>query len=164
MGCGREADTILLRTPAFLWAAPQKYQGETQFSSGPGSHTGRWEQSAGSALLSLHKDRLILYFWILASPPSTAFTSQKGGKNLDFPPAWQFLKHLPTDCHQCPSKHGPSELKITPTPSVASETPCTDESCPLQQRCWETHPFQLPFYFLVAVRVNTEFFVPFPQC
>lgn len=87
LGCGREADTILLRTPAFLWAVLQKYQGETQFSSGPAYHRGWWEQSAGSALLSLRTDRFILYFWILASPPRTVVTSQKGGKN------WIYLLH-----------------------------------------------------------------------
>lgn len=161
LGCGREADTILLRTPVLLWAVSQKYQGETQFSSGPGNHTGWWEQSAGNAPLSLHKDEFILYFWNLASPPRTVLTSQKGETSLDLPPAWQFLTHLPTDCHQCPSKRGASELK---SPSVASETPCTAESCPLQQRCWETHPFQPLFYFLVAVRVRAEFCGPFLQC
>lgn len=116
LGCGREADTILLRTPVLLQAVSQKYQGETQFSSGPGNHTGWWEQSAGNAPLSLHKDEFILYFWNLASPPRTVLTSQKGETSLDLPPAWQFLTHLPTDCHQCPSKRGASELKSHPKP------------------------------------------------
>lgn len=105
LGCGTPADTILLRAPVFLWAVSQKYQGETQFSSGPAYHR------AGNALLILHKDRFILHFWILASPPRTGFTSQKGEKNLNLPPAWQILEHLPTNCCQCLPERGPCELK-----------------------------------------------------
>lgn len=102
LGCGTQADTILLRAPAFLWAVSQKYQGETQFSSGYHTEGG---SRAGNALLILHRQVYPAFL------------------DLDLPPAWQFLEHLPTNCCQCPSKHGPCELKFPQTPSVASETP-----------------------------------------
>lgn len=80
LGCGREAATIL-RTPGFHWAVSQKYQGETQFTSGPEYHPGWWEQSAGNAVLNLHKDEFILYFWILGSPPGLHLLSKKWKKS-----------------------------------------------------------------------------------